>query len=381
VDDGKSVIYETARTEYEGISLTFVIPPRSLRLVDAFGPGFDFDSSTVFYDDSPLSLNWDGRVTTQDTTLLTERPMYDVLDRLDFSPDGTILAAGGRRGSTHIWNLTTNQSIYEGFYAFRPDQPLYEGVHSLPPGDPISPDGTSIALVVPKTIRTSSNTITAAFYQIRNLSGGGSTQELTQSLEDAQVGYASNGSIFIAANLRQSQAWDYATGNETNVNGYPYTGCWVTASANDLRDRLQIISAAGIFPTTDDEHVNSLCPKTYQFRGSLSAFSHDLSLLTFINSSGLLEGYDVLSKESPWPPYRLDFPVTALAVSPDGGLIVVGDATGRMFFIDGKTGQLVGELPGNFGRLEAIQFSEDGQKIATAGQDGLVRIFGVVEIQ
>ena len=381
VDDGKSVIYEAARKEYEGISLTFEILPRSLRLVDAFGSGFDFDSSTVFYGDSPLSLNWDGQVTTQDTTLLTERPMYDVLDRLDFSPDGTKLAAGGRRGSTHIWNLTTNASIYEGFYAFRPDQPLYEGVHSLPPGDPISPDGASIALVMPKTIRTSNNTITAAFYQIRSLSGAGSPQELTQSLEDARVGYASNGSIFIAANLRQSQAWDFATGNETNVNGYPYTGCWVTASANDLKDRLQINSATGIFPATDEDHVNSLCPKTYQFRSSMSAFSHDLSLLTFVNSSGMLEGYEVLAKESPWLPYRLDVQVTTLAVSPDGGLIVVGDVTGRMLFIDGKTGQLVGELPGNFGRLEAIQFSEDGQKIATAGQDGLVRIFGVVEIQ
>jgi hypothetical protein len=51
-----------------------------------------------------------------------------------------------------------------------------------------------------------------------------------------------------------------------------------------------------------------------------------------------------------------------------------------MLFIDGKTGQLVGEITGNFGRLEVIEFSEDGQKIATTGQDGLVRIFGIVEI-
>jgi WD40 repeat protein len=379
VDDGQSVIYEAARKEYEGLSYTFEIPPRSLRLVDAFGSGFNFDSFTTFYNEATLSLNWDGQVTSQDTPLT--KPRYDVLDRLDFSADGTILAAGGRRGSTHIWNLSTNESIYEGFYAVRPDQPIYEGVYSLPLGDPISPDGFAIALVVPKTIKTSDRTLTAAFYQIRNLSGAGSTRELTQTIDDAHVGYASNGSIFIAANLKQSKAWDYATGNETNLSGYPYTGCWITASANNLKDQLQVNSAAGIFPPTDNEHINSLCPKTYQFRGSMLAFSNDLSMMAFVNSSGLLEGYDVLAKTSPWPPYRLDSPVTAMAISPDGALIAFGDAAGRMRFIDGKTGQLVGEITGNFGRLEAIEFSEDGQKIATAGQDGLVRIFGIVEIQ
>jgi WD40 repeat protein len=379
VDDGESVIYEAARKEYEGLSLTFDILPHPLRLVDAFGPGFDFDSFTTFYNETPLSLNWDGQVTSQDTPLT--RPRYDVLDRLDFSADGTTLAAGGRRGSTHIWNLTTNESIYEGFYALKPDEPIYEGVYSLPLGDPISPDGLSIVLVVPKSIKTSDRTLTAAFYQLRNLSGTGSNKELTQTIDEAHVGYASNGSIFIAANLKQSKAWDYATGNETNLSGYPYTGCWITASANNLKEPLQVNSAAGIFPPTDDEHLNSLCPKTYQYRGAVSALSHDVSLMAFVNSSGLLEGYDVLAKTSTWPPYRLDSPVTALAISPDGSLIAVGDATGRVLFIDGKTGQLVGEFTGNFGRLEAIEFAENGQKIATAGQDGLVRIFGIVEIQ
>jgi WD40 repeat protein len=323
-------------------------------------------------------LNWDGRVSSQNARLT--QPRYDVLDRLDFSADGTILAAGGKRGSIHIWKLTTNALIYEGFYALRADQPIYEGEHSLPLGDPIAPDGSAIVLVVPKAIRTSERTLNAAFYQIRSLTGGGTPKELTQTIDDAHVGYASNGSIVIAANLKESRAWDYATGNETNISGYPYIGCWITASANNLQDWLQVISAAGIFPLTDDEHVNSLCPKTYQFRGSRSAFSEDLSSMAFVNSSGQLEAYDVLAKASPWQPYRLENPVTTLAISPDGSLIAVGEETGRALFIDGESGQLVGEITGNFGRLEAIEFSEDGQKIATAGQDGLVRVFGIVEL-
>ena len=378
VDDGQSVIYEAARKEYEGFSMDFDILPRPLRLVDALGSGFEFDSFTTFYAENPLSLNWDGQVTSRDTPL-TE-PRYDILDRLDFSPDGTVLAAGGRRGSTHVWNLKTNQSIYEGFYAVRAGEPIYEGRYSLPLGDPIAPDGSAIVLIAPKPIKTSEKTLNAPFYRIQSLVGGAAPKELTQSLEDAHVGFASNGSLFIAANLKQSKAWDYSTGNETNLGGYAYRGCWVTASPSNLKDRLQVNSVAGIFPFIDDAHVDRLCPKIYQFRGSRSAFSHDLSLLAFVNASGFLEGYDVLANASAWPPYRLENSVTALAVAPDGSLIALGEATGRMLFIDGKTGQLVGEITGNFGRLEAIEFSEDGQKIATTGQDGLVRIFGIVEI-
>jgi WD40 repeat protein len=378
VDGGESVIYEAARKEYEGLSLAFEILPPPLRLVDVFGPGFDFESFTTFYNETPLSLNWDGRVSSQNARLT--QPRYDVLDRLDFSADGTILAAGGKRGSTHIWNLTTNVLIYEGFYALRADEPIYEGEHSLPLGDPIAPDGSAIVLVAPKAIRTSEKILNAAFYQIRSLTGGGTPKELTQTIEDAQVGYASNGSIVIAANLKQSKAWDYATGNETNISGYPYIGCWISAPANNLQERLQVNSVAGFFPPTDDAHVNSLCPKTYQFRGSLSVFAEDLSLMAFVNSSGQLEAYDVLAKTSPWQPYRLENPVTALAISPDGSLLAVGEASGRILFIDGDSGQLVGEITGNFGRLEVIEFSADGQKIATAGQDGLVRVFGIVEL-
>jgi WD40 repeat protein len=140
-------------------------------------------------------------------------------------------------------------------------------------------------------------------------------------------------------------------------------------------------SAAGIFPPADDAHVNSLCPKTYQFRSSLSAFSRDLSLLVFVNSSGLLEGYEVLPRTQPWPPYPLENLTTTMALSPDGSLIALGNESGRISFINGKTGQFLGEIIGNFGTLEAIEFSEDGRKLATAGADGLVRIFAIAEVE
>jgi WD40 repeat protein len=71
--------------------------------------------------------------------------------------------------------------------------------------------------------------------------------------------------------------------------------------------------------------------------------------------------------------------VTVLAVSPDGTMVVIGTRGGKMIFIDSRTGNAISEVVGNFGSLKAIEFSEDGMKIATTGYDGTVRLFGVVK--
>ena len=369
VEEGKTINYEAARQVYGGLPSRFTLLLPSTRLVDVFGPRFGFDSSAVFGGDRIISVNWDGQVTNQQAQLVS--PMYDVLDHVDFSPDGTILAAGGKRGSTHVWNLTTNQ-------------PLYKNLYFMPFGDPIAPDGASIALIVPKSIRLSSgNTLIEDIYQIKNLSGSQSTRDLSQALPEANVGYTPDGTILIAANLKTSKAWEYTNGNETHLRGYNYTGCWITTSAGDNQNRLQVNSPAGIFPPGDDIHVNNLCPKVYQFRSSLPAFSADLNLMVYINPNGALEGYDVVKQTSVWPPYQIKDPrqVTVLAVSPDGSIIAVGSADGSILFLNGKTGEFMSELTGNFGTLETIKFSEDGTKLATAGQDGIVRIFGIVDMK
>ena len=366
IDDGRAVSYEAARQKYSGVSASFEIPLPSLKLVDVFGPDFNFDSFSVLRGEDIISINWDGQVASQQAQVISG--MYDILDRLDFSPDGSILAAGGKRGSTHVWNLTTNQ-------------PLYKNLYFLPFGDSIAPDGASIALIVPKSIQTQSSVLFEDTYQIKNLTGTQSTRDLSKTIPDANVGYTSDGSLFIAANLTSSKAWDYTNGTEIRLNGYTYTGCWITASASNIKDILQVNSAAGIFSLVNDEKTDTLCPMTYRYKNVKSAFANDLSFMAYINSNGLLEGYDVSGKTSPWAPYRLTDPqaVTVIAISPDGSIIAVGETSGKISFINGETGEFVRELVGNFGTLHAIEFSENGGKIATAGSDGIVRVFAIVE--
>jgi WD40 repeat protein len=363
VDDGGTLTYDASRVGYEGIPLVFEIPARQKPLYDVHGSNFDFTSHSVFRGDNTISINWNGAVTYQRNQIVS--PMFDNLDHLDFSPDGSILAAGGKYGSTHVWNLITNEPLYKNFY-------------KMPFGDPIAPDGSTIAIIVP-----ASDVRVGNLYQLKKLTGAQTTVDLSTSLPNGRVGYTQDGSVFIAMDLTTSKAWDFASGIDVDVQAQDYFGCRITAPKKNIGDRLLANSAIDVFLPGDDAHMDSLCPKSFQVRNNVSTFSRDLNLLAFINANGLLEAYDVLRKVMPWPPYRLEdgFVVTGLAVSPDAAIIAVGDASGRLLFIDGRTGQLLGEIVANFGSLQAIEFSDDGTKIATAGTDGVVRIFGIVEVR
>jgi WD40 repeat protein len=362
-DDGKSLTYDASRIEYEGIPLIFEMPARQKKLYDVYGSNFDFASHSVFRGDNTISINWNGEVIYQRNQIVS--PMFDNLDHLDFSPDGSILAAGGRYGSTHVWNLTTNQPLYKNFY-------------EMPFGDSISPDGSTIAIIVP-----ANDARVGDLYQLKKLTGAQTTVDLSTVLPNSRVGYTQDGSIFIAADMMTAKAWDIASGIDVDVQAQDYFGCRIAAPKKNVRDRLLVYSAIDIFLAGDDAHMDSLCPKSFQVRNSVSAFSRDLRLLAFINANGLLEAYDVLGRAMPWPPYRLEdgFAVTSMAVSPDAAIIAVGDASGRILFFDGGRGQMLGEIVANFGSLQAIKFSDDGTKIATAGTDGVVRVFGIVEVK
>lgn len=68
--------------------------------------------------------------------------------------------------------------------------------------------------------------------------------------------------------------------------------------------------------------------------------------------------------------------VTALAFSPDGARLVLGDTDGNLRFFDTATGKPQGKpVPGHTSLVECIAFSADGKLMVTASQDmGLYRL-------
>jgi WD40 repeat protein len=78
---------------------------------------------------------------------------------------------------------------------------------------------------------------------------------------------------------------------------------------------------------------------------------------------------------------RLPFPkeawITALAFSPDARLIAVGQADGSIVLVDVAAWKIVAALAGHQGAVNALVFSADGARLASAGADGIVRFWGV----
>ena len=347
IDDGEYKLYNASQQSYDGTSRKFEIIEPPLSLYKIFGFGFKFDSYTASdtTGNALVSIRWDGEVNVGGTQILP--PVYDNLDRLDISSDGTIMAVSGPRGMTAVWETDENRL-------------LYLDTARLPYGDPISPDASSIIVD------------TGGYYQSIDLTDGSPLKKYFGLIPDGVISYADAGNILIAGNLTNSRVWDYASGYETHYSGYPDSGCRLTVSKN-TGDILQINSAAGVFFTWNDveKKVCALSQRT------MSALSMNHEMLVYLASNGIIEGLDPIANELLW---RLpEKEVTVLAVSPDGTMVVIGTRGGKMIFIDSRTGNAISEIVGNFGSLKAIEFSEDGMKIATTGYDGTVRLFGVIK--
>lgn len=72
---------------------------------------------------------------------------------------------------------------------------------------------------------------------------------------------------------------------------------------------------------------------------------------------------------------RQDGPITALAISPDGGKLAVGAEVGDVRIYNAETGDLVARCSGHQGGIYALQFSPDGANLVSGGFDGHLRFY------
>lgn len=350
MDGGQTRNYTASQQNYLGESISFEIPRVDGALIKSLGSDFRAESYSDPYGSGTgsVSILWDGEVINHGNKL-TE-PFFDNLDQLVFSQDGKIVAAAGKRGITSVWNVENNKV-------------LVKKQLKLPHGQPISPDGSTIAL------------LDKGNYKLVPLTGSGKTKNLLGAIPNGTVSYSTDGNLLISGSLSQSKMWDFSSGFITYSKGYAGNGCWRTVSENN--DQIfQIFSFAGIFTDWNSQTMN-ICKESSLQQGHLIAISHDLQLMAYVKTNNWLEVYDPISDNSLWTNNNHNA-ITALAVSPDGSIVALGSPDGKIFFLDAKNGNDLGNITGNFGSVQAIEFADNGKMVASAGSDGIVRLFGIL---
>ncbi|MBL8292282.1 MAG: hypothetical protein JNN08_10625 [Bryobacterales bacterium] len=72
---------------------------------------------------------------------------------------------------------------------------------------------------------------------------------------------------------------------------------------------------------------------------------------------------------------KLDGPITAVAISPDGSKIAAGAESGDVRVYDAESGNLLGRCSGHEGGIYSVQFTPDGGQVVTGGFDGQLRFY------
>lgn len=350
MENGAWWLLTASQEKYPGTPYNLGIPARNTELIKRMGTHFEFKETIITNDTGTrvVSTMWDGTVRNQNETVWSAS--YDLLDQLVLSQNGTTVATSGTRGFTGAWRVKNNTVVFRATSDTR-----------LPGGEPIAPDDSGMIIQVP------------GMYQRVSLPQG-STWYLSDTLSGGMVSFARGGTVVISATLNQSKTWDYGSGYEVFSSAYGDSACLVTGSQNNA-EILQVMSVAGPFPSWSDA-VKNLCLKSAAYRDTLQAYSHSLNLFLYTKSNGYLDGFDPQANQVLWT-YQPEETITAVAASPDGQIVAVGSQNGKMVFLNGSSGQPVFTTIGNFGEVTEIRFSNDGRWIATAGSDGVVRLFSV----
>jgi WD40 repeat protein len=134
--------------------------------------------------------------------------------------------------------------------------------------------------------------------------------------------------------------------------------------------------------STGEQH--ELIPAGQQFSWSGLSFSPDGKTLAIAGGAsgqpGHAELWDITAGQKRIALEGLNSPVLRIAFSADGNTLATAssDRLVRLWNLDGS---LRASLAGHSGQVQALAFSPDGKSLASAGQDGLVKVWDPVRGQ
>jgi WD40 repeat protein len=237
---------------------------------------------------------------------------------IDFSPDGHLIATGGRDGYLRIWE-TLDGDLTMAFEAHK------KGVNSVV----FSPDGVQLA------------------------SGG---------------------------NDAMARLWNVSTGEEVgHMIGGTYAIPEIAFTVDGKNLALANGSIIRVRDVKDQRFVSTLRGENSFYSLSVSSdgrsvaagdtasvvFIWDLSSEETINKLKIQKGEEESVSTLVW---TVDF-------SPDGSLIASADGDGIINIWDVRTGELITSLAGHSKAVSAISFSPDGRTLASGGLDSAIYIW------